>query len=243
MRLTAKIAAAGETYMGRFPTLPINIEDLCDGPDKLSVAKIRTALREYDEFIQWASDDDPGVLALAVEFMRQMDAVTRRLAENPEADARTEAAKPVDRSLERRLEGGRFAYVRFDIDRYHGRPRVRVAYSNPRGAVGAVLESCRRFAVYAARVLNHIADGLGEKVGVQLVGIGEADDVFAEARWADEMFRRRDEVDAANANRAKCPRRLGQYCSPSDPGCVCYRDGRCVAAELTSEWKAYKRKD
>lgn len=42
----------------------------------------------------------------------------------------------------------------------------------------------------------------------------------------------RDMVRKANEERQTCVRRLGAYCSPSDPRCRCYCDGRCVELEL-----------
>lgn len=227
MRLIAKIAAAGSTYLSRFPILPGSIDDLCDD-GKLSQAKVRSVLRDYEEFVQFSSGDDIRVLALAVEFMRQLQNVTRRLEENPESDTRTSAQKPVDRTLCRRIDAGRYGYVRFDIDHFGGRLRVRVSASNPRGVVGAVEADCRRFAVYAARVLLHIARELGPRVGVQLVGRGELSDVFAEAA----IINCQCELDD---RRRACTRHVGEYCTPADPACPCYFNGRCVAATVKRE--------
>jgi hypothetical protein len=235
MRITTKIASAGDTYLGRFPVLPCSIDELKDEAGGIDHGKMLSALKDYREHITWSSGDDRGVVALAVEFIRQMESVTKKLAADETSDARVECQKSVDYSLERKMDRGRFGYVRFDFDRHGGHLRVRIGISNPKGVVGTVELSCRRFAVYAARVLRYMARELKPEVVVELVGTGDAADVFAEAEYTERKQAAGDEVDAANEKRKTCVRRLGEYCSPSDPNCRCYCNGRCVEAKLGAE--------
>jgi hypothetical protein len=120
--------------------------------------------------------------------------------------------------------------------------RVRISVGNPLDIPGTAIESARRFAVYAARVLQHIQREIhaSKMCKVILEGVGEASDVFAEAEWTDRRMAERDAVEAANAKRMTCACRLGAYCSPSDPRCRCYRDGRCVEAVLPKEFERWE---
>jgi hypothetical protein len=241
MRITTKIASAGDTFLGRFPVLPCSIDELKDEKGGIDMGKVLAALREYDSTITWSSSDDLGVVALAVEFIRQMESATKKLDQDEEADVRTQCEKAVDRSLERKMDRGRFGYCRIEIDRHGGRLRVRIGISNPKGIVGTVDFSCRRFAVYAARILRYMAVELGPEVGLELVGLGAAEDVFEEAAWLHAKQLADDEIREHNARRGTCVRRLGHYCSPSDPNCPCYCDGKCVEAKLGPEWERCER--
>lgn len=231
--------------MTRFPEWICKIEDVStDGT--IDEAKVRQALKDWQDagFIMWGDDSRP-VLALAVEFLRQLAAVTRNVEIDERTDAHTHAQSEADERLVRRYERGRIAFTRFDFDAAHGALRVRVSCANPREVPGTALESARRFAVYACRILACIKreiEASNANAKISLEGVGDLHDVFDEAEWTDRKMVERDKVDAANEARAMCVRRLGGYCSPSDPGCRCYCDGKCVSAVLPAEYKIYKRR-
>ena len=240
MRITTKIASAGDTYLGRFPVLPCTIDELKDESGGVDHGKMLAALKDYREFITWSNRDDRGVVALAVEFIRQMESTAKGMAADEETDARVECKKSVDFSLERKMDRGRFGFCRIEFDRHGGQLRARVGISNPKGVVGTVKLSCRRFAVYAARVLRYMARELQPEVKLILEGVGDAADVFEEAEWIDGKQAARSEVDSANEKRKTCERCVGGYCSPSDPSCRCYAYGKCVEAKLAEVWDKFE---
>jgi hypothetical protein len=234
-----KVAAAGEMYMGRFPHIPVDIAEFKTADDRLDVGKVRTELRNYEDFIQFSSDDNARTIAFTLEFMRQFCSVCNKAAADPEADARVAAEKPIDFSLERKMEREKYGYCRIDVDIHGGAIRARVGISNPKDVVGSVLPCCRRFAVDCARVLLFLQEGL-KPTRVELVGRGEIADLFDEARWMEEKVKAKAAIKAANEKRNTCVRKLGEYCSPSNPNCVCYCNGRCVGAVLDAKWESFK---
>ena len=239
MRLTMKVAAAGEMYMGRFPHVPVDIVEFKTADGELDLDRVRAELRNYEDFIQFSSNDNARTIAFTLEFLRQFCSVCNSAAANPESNARVEAEKPIDFSLERKMEREKFGYCRIDVDIHGGAIRARVGISNPKDIIGSVLPCCRRFAVDCARVLLFLQEGLAP-TRVELVGRSEIADLFDEAKWANAKADVRKVVDAANEKRKTCVRRLGEYCSPSDPNCPCYCGGRCVEAVLDAKWESFK---
>ena len=239
MRLTMKVAAAGEMYMGRFPHIPVDIAEFKTADDRLDLGRVRAELRNYEDFIQFSSNDNARTIAFTLEFLRQFCSVCNSAAANPESNARVEAEKPIDFSLERKMEREKFGYCRIDVDIHGGAIRARVGISNPKDIIGSVLPCCRRFAVDCARVLLFLQEGLAP-TRVELAGRGELSDLFDEARWMEEKIKEKSKSKAANEKRKTCVRRLGEYCSPSDPNCPCYCGGRCVEAVLDAKWESFK---
>jgi hypothetical protein len=232
-----KVAAAGDVYMGRFPNVPLNLDEYKTPTGRLDVGKVRAGLRDYGEFIQFSSDDSPRTIAFALEFLRQFCCVCNKAAADPEADARVEVEKPVDRSLERKMEREKFGFCRIDFDEHGGMLRARVGIANPNDVVGSVLTCCRRFAVDCARVLLYLRDELG---CVELAGRGDLADLFEEAAWTQERIRAKNAVRRANEKRETCDRRVGGFCSPSVPDCPCFSCGNCVEAVLPSKWEVFR---
>lgn len=239
MRIHAKVAAnAGGSFLGRFPVLPCSIEELCDEKGAFRQDKVRAALRDYDELLTWSDKDDNGTIAFSVEFMRQLGNSVQELEKDAENDVRTSAENAVDRSLERRMVKGKYASCRIDVDRHEGHLRVRMGFANPKGVVGAMDQSCRRFLCYAARILRHMALGVGEKgVRVELCGTGDVADIFAEAEYADRKCDEELRIEELREKRCACERRLGEYCSPVDFDCPCCKDGKCVEVKLDPQWR------
>lgn len=240
MRITMRIAAAGSTYYSRFPGIPTNMAEWKDADGNFDAAKFREELRGFDDFVQFSSNDSRRVLALSFEFLRQICGTFAKAARDPDADARMSIEKLVDRSLVRKMEREQFGFVRFDIDEIGPALRIRVGVANPKGVVGNVVKNARDFAVDCSRVLLYLREQLKGHADVVLAGREGCEDIFDEAIWREKKAIARDEVDAANAKRMTCACRLGAYCSPSDPRCRCYRDGKCVAVELGEGWKTFK---
>ena len=230
--------------MTRFPTVDVSANiAFKDGRFDEGAARAYLAESTNSGFIIWGNDSR-AVVAFAYEFLSQLTAVTRHVESDSETTAHVSAQSAADRRLESRMERGRFAYTRFDITGKAGGVRVRVSCANPKDIPGTALASARRFGVYACRVLLYLKRELerGRKdVHITLEGVGDMADIFDEAAWNDRRQEEKDAVTFANAERAKCARRLGEYCSPSDPGCRCYRDGRCVEATLPEHLKTYSK--
>lgn len=241
MRITMRIAAAGTTYYSRFPGIASDMAEWKDADGNFDAAKFREELRDCDDFVQFSSNDSRRVITLSFEFLRQICGTFSKAARDPDANARMTIEKPVDRSLVRKMEREQFGFVRFDIDEFGGALRVRVGVANPKSVVGNVVKNARDFAVDCARVLLCLREQLKGHADVVLAGREGCEDIFDEAVWRDKRAIARDEVDTANAKRMTCSRRLGAYCSPSDPRCRCYCDGKCIAVELGEEWKLFKR--
>ena len=238
MRLHAKVAAnASGAFMGRFPTLPCEIDELCDDKGGIDVGKVRSALREYDELITWSAKDDVGTIALTLEFMRQMTNSVKELEKDVANDVRTTVDNATDRILERRMDKGKFASCRLDFDRSNGHLRVRMSYANPKDVVGAMDKSCRKFLLHCARILRNMTKHLAESgVRVVLMGLGEVSDIFAEAEYADAKCDAEKLVEETNAMRIACKKRIGDYCSPVTPDCPCFNCGKCIEAKLDDKW-------
>ena len=77
MRLTMKVAAAGETYMGRFPHVPVDITEFKTENGDLDLGRVCAELRKFEDFIQFSSDDNARTIAFTLEFLRQFWALLR----------------------------------------------------------------------------------------------------------------------------------------------------------------------
>lgn len=60
-----------------------------------------------------------------------------------------------------------------------------------------------------------------------------------EARWTEKKIKAKAAIKVANETRQTCVRRLAGYCSPSDPNCPCYCDGKCIEAVLDAKWESF----
>ena len=242
MRITARTVPAGDQFMTRFPQFDDEMQRVFNS-QKFDETEVRKALGQWTDsgFLTWGNDGRRS-LAFAAEFLFQLTAVTKHVEADMTTDAHTSAESAADQRMQRRMDRGRFAFTRFDITERGDGIRVRVSCANPYDVPGSAIASARRFGVYACRILLYLKRELerGRKdVHITLEGVGEMSDIFDEAAWTDRRQEEKDAVTFANAERAKCARRLGEYCSPSDPGCRCYRDGRCVEAAIPEHLKTY----
>ena len=234
MRITAKIATAGEAGLSRFPCPNAEIDE-CLGPDgRMVESKVRRALD--CEQVQVGSKDDLPTLAFSMEYLKQMRSVVenlaRKLNENGGYEAsvaddrgvRTEGATDGDRRCERNMKKGRFAFFRTDVTDCLDGIHVKLSVQNPRGVVGNAENFAREFAVMCARILLYLK---GEITASQIVLI-EGDGcrgVFAEAQEQEDWW-------ALAKRRAECPRLAkGRFCTPIDPSCPLYRNGECMRPE------------
>lgn len=242
MRITARTVPAGDQFMTRFPQFDDEMQRVFHS-QKFDETEVRKALGQWTDsgFLTWGNDGRRS-LAFAAEFLFQLTAVTKHVEADMTTDAHTSAESAADQRMQRRMDRGRFAFTRFDITERGDGIRVRVSCANPYDVPGSAIASARHFGVYACRILLYLKRELerGRKdVHITLEGVGEMSDIFDEAAWTDRRQEEKDAVTFANAERAKCARRLGEYCSPSDPGCRCYCDGRCVEAALPEHLKTY----
>jgi hypothetical protein len=231
MRITTKIATAGVAGLSRFPVPNATIEE-CLAPDgSLDESKVRKALDI--EQVQIASTDDRRVLAFAMEYLKQTRSVVEHLAKqlgpseaaaSPDGRAalgqcRTSAATSGDSRCERNMRKGRYAFVRTDITGCLDGIHVRLTVQNPREVVGNAELFAHEFAVMCARILNYLADEIANSQIILIPG-ENCDGIFAEAR---ELDRRCD----LRAKRDACPSLRNGYCSPFNPSCPLYHNGKC----------------
>lgn len=239
MRITSKISSAGGVWMCRFPMMDTAPDEFAKN-GRLDFGAVCHELGRLKPMVMMGSDDDEGVVAFVVEYLWQLYSVTKYLEASQKSDCRLAPQKSVDRTLERRMNREAVAYCRQTIDRHAGAIRVRMNYANPRSVVGTVEVSARKFAVYCGRILNYVAGELGKRgIRVELVGVGDAADVFAEAAWTDRRDKAKEELEALNERRDRCDHRCGDFCSPVKLECPCCSGGRCVVAELPPELKNY----
>lgn len=231
MRIVSKIATAGIAGLSRFPVPSASIEE-CLAPDgSLDEGKVRKAL-DIDQ-VQIASTDDRRVLAFAMEYLKQTRSVVEHLAKQlgpTEAEAspdgraalgqcRTSAATPGDSRCERNMRKGRYAFVRTDITGCLDGIHVRLTVQNPREVMGNAELFAHDFAVMCARILNYLADEIANSQIILIPG-ENCDNIFAEARDLDRRIDLRKKRDA-------CPNLCNGYCSPSNPSCPLYHNGKC----------------
>ena len=240
MRLTSRIATAGDAGLSRFPVTACTIEEMCNKKGEIDEAKARKALN--GEGITQSKD----VYALAAEYLKQMRRVIETMAQNS-SELKAEV-KPdhdpfsSDSSCEKRMAKGRYAFVRVDINRLPSKNacKIRLGYANPRNVVGETENFARDFAVMQARILVYIATEMAN-VGTKII-LEEGDNcrgIFREADWRNRKEQLVKSTRAMNEKRETCPNRKGDLCSPINVKCGCYHDGRCEKAILGAEWEDY----
>lgn len=233
MRITAKVAVGGNRGFTRIPVLGCAVKELCDDErgEHLSRTKVIDALRE-NESIMLDASDDMGVLAFGCELLHQVEFATRGLSErysdrDDEKRVTAVAVDHSDRIAERNMRRGKFAFVRLDIWRRRDGVVLRINCDNPKGCVGISDSLTYEFALIIARCAAWIASELTSPVVLE-AGPG-CPRIFEDAREAEERIRARREREELNARRTVCESHRNGYCSPANPKCPCYRNGRCVA--------------
>lgn len=234
MRITAKIATAGEAGLSRFPCPNAEIDE-CLGPDgRMVEAKVRLALG--CEQVQIGSKDGLPTLAFTMEYLKQMrsvvESLARKINENggfeagviDEKGVRTEGSTDGDRRCERNMKKGRFAFFRTDVTDCLDGLHVKLSVQNPRAVVGNAENFAREFAVMCARILLYLQGEITSTPIVLIEGDG-CQGVFSEAG-------EQERIGALVRRRAECPRLAkGRFCTPIDPSCPLYRNGECMRPE------------
>lgn len=244
MRITSRIATAGEAGLSRFPVAKCTMDEMCNKKGSIDEAKARKALD--GEGITWAKDDDILVIAVAAEFLSQQRSVIEGMAKdskemNASLKSERDPFSPKD-PCERRMAKGRFAFVRVDITRQTSKNacRVKLGYANPRNVVGETENFAHDFAVMQARILVYIATEMAN-VGTKII-LEEGDNakgIFREAEWRNRKEQVVKSLETMNEKRETCPNRKVNLCSPIKPKCGCYHCGRCEKAILGAEWEEY----
>jgi hypothetical protein len=233
MRIIAKVSTAGIAGLSRFPVPNAEIEDCLTPDGRLDESKARAALN-VDQ-VQFSSADDIRSIAFAFEYLKQTRSVVERLAarvnedgdceavveEVPHVpDVRTESSTDSDRRCERNMAKGRFCYVRTDIAARERGIVARLSVANPREVAGAAERFARDYALMCARILLYLRENISTTPVILVEGDG-AQGIFAEAAGMDRA------CDLAKL-REKCPNRVnGCYCSPINPVCPLYANGKC----------------
>lgn len=231
MRITAKIATAGKAGLSRFPCLKYTIAECLDKNGRLDYGKAVESISS--EQVQWSEGDDRVVVAFALEYLKQQEAVVRSLAQDAANGAAVEwedeqkmvhltGTTAGDMHCERNMKRGRFCYVRVDIRHREYGIRVSISSNNPKGVVGASEQFARDYAIMIARILGYIRSDT-EKDGfeVRIVEGEGCEGVLADAA-SDNEKQDRKKISMT------CGRHAGCYCSKPKFDCPNYKDGRCT---------------
>lgn len=225
MRLTFKVSTAGAGGFMDMPLLPRDGAAYSDGKGGLREDEVRRDLSRSSG-VQFSSGDGPCVLAFVTEFLdRTKMSFARLMEQNPDFTRKEEGEASTP--SERRMKRGKFAGVRVDVSfSYLTGYRVALAISNPHDAVGDTDTFARILAQTFADTITAIRDDLTDVPSGMFH--------FVEGKGCAGVFtaaQRRLAADEANARREKCRNRVGDFCSPINPDCDCYRNGKCVACE------------
>ena len=241
MRITTLIATSGKSGVSRFPVAKASIDECkSDKGDGLDEIKLRKAL-DCDGIL-FSSKDNAPVFAFAIEFLRRIRSVVERMSANE--GPRDAGAAHRERRCQQRIDRGRTAFVRVDVTWTGGHIRVRLGSGNPRDVVGNAEACASIYAEMCSRVLVYMQGVFMDRrrMHIELAEGPGCEGIFDRARKMNDWFDRRDaakaEVDAANTRRAACQFRVSGFCSPPQPGCRCYRNGRCEPAEMPEGLRA-----
>lgn len=247
MRLTMRVSSAGDRWMARFPAIDKPVKDFTDEHGKVDVGPIDDYYRMCGpEFVQLNSEDDRGVKVAAYEFLWQLSCCIKHLETQQDGhDCKVVAETPKDRCLERKMNRGKFGFVRLDFDRLgkEGFVRMRVGVGNPKDVVGDVVKSARTFAVDCVRIMTHIDNGLREgskgeaRIIIQERTNDESVGIIDDARLRDRLQDEEKSLKALEEKRSGCPNRVNGYCSPVRKDCELCRRGLCMTIE---QYKIYQ---
>lgn len=219
MRITTRLATAGESGFLSMPMMRHPAEHYMLGLRRLDEPAVRREFADHPG-ITMSSDDDRDTLSFAVELLDRMRKSMSLYMDMSDDVRQTDDGTPKT-AAQRRYDKGRTTFVRVDIARIVGGFRVRVSASNPREVVGCSEEFARIYAQAFADNVTAIADSLAAEGVKTVLQDGEGcEGVFAESR-------RRNDRWVVKSRHANCPKRINGFCSPSDPGCELYKNGRC----------------
>lgn len=245
MRITIPVSGDGYAWLAHLPEVNFDPTEMLDD-GKLVMPKVVDLFKRANDFsaangfrqtFTSASDDGFNVYSMTIEFLRQLSAVTKWLESRPESKAHVSSNNsPQDRRLERRMSRDQVAFCRIDVTNVAGGVRILIGYANPKQkVVGNCASGAKECAVYLARIALNMAETINaldrsRNAGLRVFVEGRDPDLVPLARDRERDGRERDRIREANERRVGCENRHGAYCSPSNPNCRCYRNGRCVEA-------------
>lgn len=248
MRITIPVSGDGDAWMSHLPEINFEFDRILDADGKLVLSEVVALFARANEFCQahgyrptfmTSSGDGFNVYSMTIEFLRQLAAVTHWIENRPGSKAHVSAdGSAQDRRLERRMNRDQVAFCRIDVYSVASGVKFLVGYGNPKKKIiGNCETGAHECAIYLTRILLNMAESVNalsreKNAGLRVTVEGRDPELVSEAHRREAIGHERDEVRKANEQRMTCVRRLGGYCSPSDPRCRCYRDGRCVELEL-----------
>ena len=248
MRITIPVSGDGDAWMSHMPEINFDPESMLDANGKIILSKVTDLLHQANKFheeqfgrqmFMIGSGDGFNTYSMTVEFLRQLAAVTHWIENRPGSKAHVSSNESMqDRRLERRMSRDQVAFCRIDIRNVSTGVKFIIGYGNPMNKViGNCEGGAREFAIYVTRIILNLAETVNalsrdKNAGLRVSVEGRDPNLIPEARRREADGRQRDIVRKANEERQTCVRRLGAYCSPSNPRCRCYRDGRCVELPL-----------
>ena len=248
MRITIPVSGDGDAWMSHLPEINFEFDKILDADGKLVLSEVVALFARANEFCEshgyrptfmTRSGDGFNVYSMTVEFLRQLAAVTHWIENRPGSKAHVSSdGSQQDRRLERRMSRDQVAFCRVDVNNVSSGVKFVVGYGNPKKKIIGNCEiGARECAIYLTRILLNMAESVNalsreKNAGLRVTVEGRDPDLIPEARRREEIGRQRDIVRKANEERQTCVRRLGAYCSPSNPACRCYHDGRCVEVPL-----------
>lgn len=248
MRITIPVSGDGYAWLAHLPEINFDPERILDGDGRLVMPEVVSLFTRANEFCQtngWrptftgSTGDGFNVYSMTVEFLRQLAAVTHWIENRPGSKAHVSSdGSAQDRRLERRLARDHVAFCRVDVRNVSDGVKFIVGYGNPKNKViGNCEGGARECAIYMTRIILNMAEQVNalsqeKNAGLRVFVEGRDAALIPEARRREKIGCERDKVREANQKRVACERRHGAYCSPSDPSCICYCNGRCVDAAL-----------
>lgn len=233
MKITSKIATSGTAGMSRFPIPNADIDECRNDKGFLDEMKVRSAL-SVDQ-IQIGQKDDKPVVVFAIEYLHQLRSVVTYMSDHIKTANERERKQRVhahadsaaDKRCERRLNKGRHAFATTVITSCLDGLHVKLSYANPRGVVGDAERLAHDYTVMCARILIYLQQEV-TACKITLIEGENCAGILEEARKDNaiaEEYSRRKELSAM---RVACPNRQGGFCSPSNPKCSLYCNGRCL---------------
>ena len=231
MRLTSRISACGEKALSCFPSIRKTIDECVDENGHLSESLAREAID--GDCVTWDSKDNCTTCAVALEFVKQIRGCISHLEDKFSDKFHEDAATKIEKKALEKMDKGKVVFVRTTIKEKGDAVRLIFDIGNPYEIKGTAMIHAWNLAVMCARIAIWLKEGFAKGCGkVLLLEEGKGTEGLMEE--ARRMNREEDEdliCRHENEKREKCSNKHGEYCSPSNPECKCYCNGKCVALE------------
>lgn len=227
MRITCRIASAGREWLPQFPKVCSPSELFKPdgkGNSIFNEADARESLANpcNSRYIMLSDKDTPLVYLVAVFLI---DAVNHWFDENKIIHDKATVA---DGHLNRKVKRGRESVCRLTLT--GSGKTVRAKVDSTDNGFPQVNQYERVMAGIIAENLLLIRDNANKLLAANFEfdeSISAYNDALLDLR---KHMDERDAIEEANARRIACEFRHGDWCSPCQFGCRCYKDGRCVEA-------------